>query len=184
MITSYNHLSLYQEYIDWLNLDKPVKLIQKDGCNTGKFWICITKEQLDEIINYRFDILSKEALVFYEMVKGVEVAKVGFCLSDCKRYGASPDGLVGEDGLLEIKCPTIAVHVGYLLDKTFPMDYFQQIQGQLFVTGRQWSDFLSYYPGLPPLLIRVTPDVVFHRYLGAELNAFCGELEQIILRIS
>lgn len=128
--------------------------------------------------------IEEEARKFYEMIRDVEVQRVGFCLSDCKRYGSSPDGLVGKEGGVEIKCPTMAVHVGYVLEKTMPMDYFQQVQGNLFVTGRAWWDFLSYYPGLPPLLLRVTPDAVFHRYLGAELNAFCGELEQIILRIS
>lgn len=127
---------------------------------------------------------EEEARKFYEFTTGEVVTKVGFCLSDCGRYGASPDALVGEEGLLEIKCPTLAVHVEYLLEGKLPTAYIQQTQGQLFVTGRKWSDFLSYYAGLKPLLIRVTPDVAFHQALASELNGFCGELKQIIERIS
>lgn len=128
--------------------------------------------------------IEEEARRFYEFTTGKGVERVGFCLSECGRFGASPDALVGEDGLLEIKCPTIAVHVGYLLDNKLPTEYFQQTQGQLFVTGRKWSDFISYYPGIKPLVIRVTPDVGFHQELSKELNGFCGELEQVIRRIS
>lgn len=128
--------------------------------------------------------IEEEARDFYEFTTGEIVTKVGFCVSECGRFGASPDGLVGEDGLLEIKCPTLAVHVGYLLENKLPTDYFQQTQGQLLVTGRKWSDFISYYPGIKPLMLRVFPDGGFHQLLGAELSGFCAELEQIILRIS
>lgn len=128
--------------------------------------------------------MEAEARAFYEFTSGKEVKPVGFCLSDCERYGASPDGLVGEDGQLEIKCPSLAVHVGYLLEGKLPTDYFQQTQGQLFVTGRKWSDFISYYPGVKPLVIRITPDREFHKALKAELNSFCNELEQVVKRIS
>lgn len=125
-----------------------------------------------------------EARSFYEFTTGSDVAQVGFCISDCGKYGASPDGLVGEDGILEIKCPTMAVHVGYLLEGSLPMDYFQQTQGQLLVTGRKWSAFLSYYPGLKPVLIRVDRDALFLTALQLELDKFCSELEQIVKRIS
>lgn len=124
-----------------------------------------------------------EARRFYEFATGESVDEVGFCLSDCGRYGASPDGLVGEDGQVEIKCPTLAVHVGYLLAGVLPTEYFQQTQGQLFVTGRKWSDFVSYYPGIKPLIVRVYPDGSFHKMLGVELEGFCGELEQLTLRL-
>lgn len=128
--------------------------------------------------------IEEEARRFYEFTNGVEVQRVGFCVSDCDRYGCSPDGLVGDDGGIQIKCPQAHTHVGYLLDNKMPMDYFQQVQGELFVTGRKWWDFISYYPGLKPLVFRVTPDVAFHQALASELNGFCGELEQIVGRIS
>ncbi len=143
----------------------------------------VPEESYQSVAMQRGKEVEEEARRFYEFTSGVEVQRVGFCLSDCGRFGASPDGLVGEDGQIEIKCPTLAVHVGYLLEGKLPTDYFQQTQGQLFVTGRKWSDFISYYPGVKPLLIRITPDAIFHQNLGIELNGFCGELEQIIQRI-
>ena len=65
---------------------------------------------------------------------------------DCDNYGYSPDGLIGEDGLLEIKCPTALVHFGYILDDKIPDAYYQQCQGGLMVSERKWIDFVSYHP--------------------------------------
>jgi putative phage-type endonuclease len=127
---------------------------------------------------------EQEARDFYNFTMSVKAQQVGLCISDCCKWGASPDGLVGDDGLLEIKCPTVAVHVGYLLDNKLPTEYFQQVQGQLFVTGRAWCDFVSYSSGIKPLVIRVLPDMVFHAALSKELDSFCAELEQIIQKIS
>lgn len=78
--------------------------------------------------------------------------------------GASPDGLIGHDGLLEIKCPyTTQTHVEYLLGGTVPDDYAAQVQGQLWVTGRRWCDFVSFdprvvYQGPHLLIVRVERD--------------------------
>lgn len=125
--------------------------------------------------------MEAEARKLYEIVTGETVQEVGFCLS--KGFGASPDGLVGEKGLLEIKCPALATQVGYLLDNTLPNDYFQQTQGQLLVTGREWLDFVSYYPGMKPLIIRVTPDKEFQEALKTELAKFCAELKELVKKI-
>jgi len=128
--------------------------------------------------------LEAEARKLYEFMTGLTVAQVGFCIADGDfAYGCSPDSLVGDDGGLEIKCPTMPVHVGYVLDNVLPTDYIQQVQGNLLVTGRKWWDFLSYYPGIKPLLIRVKPDKKFQAILKAELERFCVELKQITERI-
>lgn len=127
--------------------------------------------------------IEAEARNFYELTSGFDVVQVGFCLSDCGRYGASPDGLVGEDGIVEIKCPTLAVHVEYLLNGKLPSDYFQQTQGQLYVTGRKWSDFISYYPRIKPLVVRIERNEEFIKSLDCELNLFCQELEEVCRRI-
>ena len=129
----------------------------------------------------RGKIVEAEARQLYELVSGQEVAQVGFCLAD--GYGASPDGLVATEGLLELKCPIIATHVGYLLENTLPMDYWQQLQGQLLVTGRKWVDFMSYYPGLKPLILRVVPDEKFQKALKIELELFCSQLKEVIAKI-
>jgi putative phage-type endonuclease len=128
--------------------------------------------------------LESEAVEFYQMVKSVSVDPVGFCLTEGRHtYGASPDGLVGEDGSIEIKCPLMATHVGYLIDNKLPTKYIQQVQGQLLVTGKKWTDFISYYAGLRPLIIRVEPDKKLIALMKAEIEIFCQDLEKTIKQI-
>lgn len=129
----------------------------------------------------RGKIMEDEARQLYQLITGKEVLQVGFCLAE--GYGASPDGLVGDKGLLELKCPIISTQVGYLLDNKLPSDYFQQVQGQLLVTNREWVDFMSYYPALKPLIIRVQRDEKFIGLLKAELKTFCVELKKIAKKI-
>lgn len=128
--------------------------------------------------------MEKEAIEFYELVTGtkVEACGIGFC-DEMKLFAASPDGLVGEDGCIEIKCPIMSTHVGYLLENKLPMDYFQQVQGQLLVTGRKWVDFISYYPALKPLIVRVERNHVFIESLRSELQKFCSELDKVAEQI-
>ena len=129
--------------------------------------------------------MESEARYLYEMLYDVKIEQVGLCFPDEKKLVAcSPDGLVGEDGLIEIKCPNLATHVGYIVDKKLPTEYFQQLQGQLFVTGRAWVDFVSYYPGLKPLIIRATRDEKFIKALASELELFCQQLNEIVSQIS
>jgi len=127
--------------------------------------------------------LESEARSFYELTTGQSVKEVGCCIEDNNLYLASPDGLVGEDGLIEIKCPIMSTHVGYLLENELPSEYFQQVQGQLLVTGRKWVDFISYYPGIKPLLIRVKRDAGFISELISELRLFCKELDDIVNKL-
>jgi len=116
--------------------------------------------------------LEQEAVEFYELTTGYATTPAGFCLLDDRSAGASPDRFAGEEGLLEIKCPLASTHVGYLLAGTLPADYVLQTQGQLYVTGRRWVDFLSYMPGLPPLLIRQRPEPVIQDALAGALADF------------
>ena len=121
----------------------------------------------------------------YAMTKDIgEVQQVGFCLEDGGRYGCSPDGLVGDDGLVELKNPQGKTAVEYLLKGELPTTYFQQVQGQLLVTERAWCDFVSYYPGLPLLVLRVARDEEFIGKLESELAIFCQELDAICERLT
>ena len=101
-----------------------------------------------------------EARRWYQMETGMEVRKVGGITTDDDRFWASPDGLVGTDGGLELKCPTPAVHMSYVRGKACPPSYLAQVHGGLVVGlgTLSWWHFLSYCPGLPPVLIRVVPD--------------------------
>ncbi|MBY0515118.1 MAG: YqaJ viral recombinase family protein [Gemmataceae bacterium] len=117
-----------------------------------------------------------EARDWYALEGNHDVQQVGFCLTDDGRMGCSPDGLVGTDGLLEIKCPEPKTHVGYLMAGTLPDEYRCQVHGQLLVTGRRWCDFFSYCPGFDPFLIRVAPDEFTDR-LASELARFVDRLD-------
>ena len=119
----------------------------------------------------------------YAMDQDVIVEEVGFLVGECGRWGASPDGLVGDDGLLELKNPEAHTHIGYLLGGKLPAAYVQQVQGELFVSGRKWADFCSYSPKLPLFVLRVEPDGEFLAKLEAELIRFCDELDQVCKEI-
>ena len=104
--------------------------------------------------------------------------RVGFILTDDGRVGCSPDGLVGEDGGLELKCPSPAKHVSYLLDEQELVDeYTHQVQGCLYVTGRAWWDLMSYYPGMEPVIVRVEPNAEYQKALGNALATFLADLD-------
>lgn len=115
--------------------------------------------------------LEPEARKWYCFERDCEVQQCGICLSDDGRFGASPDALVGDDGLLELKCPQPKAHVGYILDGKLPDDYKQQCHGQLWVTGRKWVDFVSYCNGFDPFIVRVVPDA-YTKKLGDALEGF------------
>jgi len=97
---------------------------------------------------------EQEGRDFYTFHTGVDVMQVGFCMEDAKKWGCSPDGLVGEDGGVEIKCPSPGIHVGYLKGNKVPTAYKLQVLGSLLITGREWWDFVSYHPKAPALIIR------------------------------
>lgn len=119
-----------------------------------------------------------EARRWYEVERNTDVTRVGFCLSDDLRFGCSPDGLIGDDGGLELKCPLLATQAEYLDAGVVPLEYLPQVHGSLIVTGRQWWDFMSYAPGLPPLLIRVVPDD-FTEALRTCLDRFHEEYQEL-----
>lgn len=86
----------------------------------------------------------------YEFYAGVDVKQVGFVIhSQIPEAGASPDGLVGEDGLVEFKCPNTSTHIDTLVSQSIPGKYVTQMLWQMACTGRKWCDFVSYDPRLP-----------------------------------
>lgn len=135
--------------------------------------------------------LEAEARDVYELLTGREVTQVGFVLHPTiERAGASPDGLVGEDGCLEIKCPNTATHIDFLLNDTIPKKYHLQMQWQMRCTDRQWCDYASYDPRLPAEMalryVRVHRD---NRLLDeveeqvlAMLNSVEGQVAELLLK--
>jgi len=95
--------------------------------------------------------------------------------------GASPDGLVGDDGLVEIKCPISATHIDTLLGSNVPSKYNTQMQWQMACTGRKWCDLVSYDPRLPEhmqlFMARVPRDEVYIQEITKEVTTFLAELD-------
>lgn len=94
--------------------------------------------------------------------------------------GASPDGLVGEDGLVEVKSQDYAIHAGCILSGEVPKIYRPQIQTQLLVTGRKWVDFISFCPGLPLFIKRVYPDADLQNTLKTAFEVAEEEVGRIV----
>jgi YqaJ-like viral recombinase domain len=123
--------------------------------------------------------LEGDARAYYESMRELETVKVGFVTNDDRTIGASPDSLVGDDGLLELKVPSEHTHVAYMLTRSVDAEYYPQVQGQLWVTGRTWLDIMSFHPEMPPAIIRVERDEPYIRVLSAAVTTFSGELERM-----
>ncbi len=122
--------------------------------------------------------LEGDAIQFYEMVHGVDCSHAGFMTNDLGTFGGSPDALVGERGGLELKAPGPHTHIGYLLKPDTLYDkYKPQVQGNLFISGREFWDIMSFHPELPPAIKRVYPDEAYHLALSKALD----QMEQNIL---
>ncbi len=122
-----------------------------------------------------------EARVAYEFYADVDVTPAGFALHPSIEFsGASPDGFVGEDGLIEIKCPKTATHIDTLLGAKLPGKYVMQMQWQMACTMRKWCDFVSYDPRMPEAMRlhvrRIARDDKLIASLSADAKEFLGEL--------
>ncbi|MFP5078262.1 lambda exonuclease family protein [Rhizobium sp. YIM 134829] len=135
------------------------------------------------------------ARLAYEFMQNVTVEQIAFVVHPrIGDSGASPDGLVGEDGLVEIKCPNTATHIDTLIKQDIPAKYITQMMWQMACTGRQWCDFVSYDPRLPEsmqlFVKRVTRDdavideleTAVAVFLDTEVAAKVGALRDIYER--
>jgi hypothetical protein len=120
--------------------------------------------------------LEESAVRAYEFQTGNVTEKVGFVTDDDGNLGCSPDRLIGETGLLEIKVPAPPTHVGYMLTGSIEQDYMPQLQGQLLLTSRKWVDIVSYCPPFPLVIIRVTRDGSYQTALAEALNQFVRDM--------
>ena len=124
----------------------------------------------------------------YEAHSGVLVDEVGMVdHPTVAMSGASPDGLVGEDGLVEIKCPTTATHIETLMEKAAPKKYIDQMQWQMACTGRKWCDFVSFDPRMRECLQlfvkRVERDDEYIAELESEVAAFLQEVSDKVEKL-
>lgn len=116
-----------------------------------------------------------EARDAYQFYAEADVEQIAFVTHPTlAQTGASPDGLVGEEGLVEIKCPNTATHIETLLGQSIPSKYVTQMQWQMACTGRQWCDFASFDPRMPEALR------LFVRRLGRD-DELIASLESSVL---
>lgn len=129
--------------------------------------------------------LEPMARGYYEGVTGTLVDEVGFIKHKYVNwFGASPDGLVGDYGMLEIKCPNTATHGDFLLTGKVDDRYIKQMQAQMSCANRDWCDFVSFDDRLPDNLsykcVRVERDVKFEVEMIAAINEFLAELDELV----
>ena len=155
-----------QNYLIELALQRITKTIEPSYTNAAMEWGTATEPQ---------------ARVAYEVHTNNFVDQVPFIdHPTIQEFGCSPDGLVGADGLLEIKCPSSATHWEYFKTKEPPKKYFIQMQAQMAVTGAKWCDFVSFDPRFPErsqlLIVNVPRDAEFILYMEAEIKQFLNEV--------
>ncbi len=127
-----------------------------------------------------------EARAAYEFYQGVDVVEIGFIdHPSIPMTGCSPDGLVGDDGMVEIKCPNTATHIDTLLKGTIPSKYVKQMQWQMACAGRDWCDFVSYDPRMPEEMKLFVSRVEYDPSIGLETMAieFLKELADQVLQL-
>jgi putative phage-type endonuclease len=127
-----------------------------------------------------------EARKEYESICGIEVKQVGFIIPDEEHkyhewIGISPDGVIEPDGMIEIKCPLARTHFEYIEAGKLPSEYRYQVQGQLFVTGFKYCDFMSYVEGMKSFIIRVYPDQELFKEFEIRLDKLIEQVKQKII---
>ena len=183
--------------LGYLTASGMVNLTKTDGATRSNYRA--------QIITERLTGLPYEGYVSTEMARGADLeasAKhaysehYGYHLVDVgfvphptiKWFGASPDALVGEHGLVEVKCPNTATHLGYWLEQKVPAKYQPQMLAQLACTGRQWCDFVSFDPRLPEdmalFCVRFTPSSADILDVERRAQEFLIEVEHQLLTIS
>lgn len=125
----------------------------------------------------RGKVMEAEARIMYEFQNDLNAEEVGFIRNGEK--GCSPDSLIGESGMLEIKTKLPHLQLDVLDKGKLPADHVAQVQGQLWVAEREWCDFVSYWPKLPLFVYRVTRDEEYIKTLADAVDSFNEELAKL-----
>lgn len=126
--------------------------------------------------------VEDQALAWYEMVTDTTVDKVGFIRCDDRKVGCSPDGLIGEDGGIEIKSVAPHLLIPILESGEFPSEHKAQVQGSLWVTGRKYWECVAFFPGMPPFKTSAARDEPYIATLAAAVKEFNEELDALVAK--
>lgn len=124
-----------------------------------------------------------ESLDLYALIANEDPEKVGFILNSIKKMGASPDALVGDKGVVEIKSKTADLLIEWILKDQFPPEHKAQCQGHLLVSEREWVDIVGYSPGMPLFLKRAHRDEGYIKIMSSEIDRFNEELQVLVEQI-
>lgn len=144
----------------------------------------ITGEPMESFSNAHMErgkVMEDEAREAYAFIANVEPQRVGFIRNG--RAGASPDSLIGANGLVEIKTKLPHLMVECILRNEFPPEHVAQCQGQLWISEREWVDIAVYWPGFPLFVKRATRDEAYIKRLAAAVDEFNAELDEIVSRV-
>lgn len=140
-------------------------------------WLTGEKDRFSTKWTERGNELEPEARFFYSLGADKDVEEIGMAyLDERKLTSCSPDGLVEEDGTVEIKCPAPKTHVAYLLTGKIPAKYYPQVQGQLWIMEREWCDFVSYHPKMQPLIVRVPRKDTYIESMAKYVDEFVDKM--------
>lgn len=145
----------------------------------------ITGEPADSYTNAymeRGKEMEDEARAYYAFTKDVSPQRVGFIRNG--RAGASPDSLIGDEGGLEIKTALGHIQVERLIRNDLPPEHKAQVQGSLWIAEREFWDFMSYWPKMPALIVRVCRDENYIAALASAVAAFNDELDALVFRLT
>ncbi len=144
----------------------------------------ITGEPMEAFTNVHLErgkVMEAEARDLYAFMTDLEPVQVGFVKSG--RKGASPDSLIAGDGGLEIKTKLPHLQIELLEKDEVPAEHVAQVQGGMWVAGREWWDFVSYWPKLPLFVKRVYRDEAYIKTLSDAVDRFNEELDAMVERI-
>src|SRR5262245_9992 len=125
--------------------------------------------------------MEAEARDYYAFVNDEPLRQIGFIRSGPK--GASPDSLVGTDGILEIKTAAPPILGEYILADKFPPEHMAQAQGNLWIAEREWLDIVIYWPSMPKFVTRLYRDDTYIQKLSAAVDDFNNDLAEIVNRL-
>lgn len=128
-------------------------------------------------------ILEQEARPAFAFIHDVSVRKAGFVTTDDGRCGCSPDGLIGDDSGLELKCPTYATHLQWLLEGVLPADHAAQVHGSMYVTGASSWYFMSYSRQWAPFILKVERDERIQAAIHGAVTSFLSLMDKSLARL-